>query len=100
MRWVTWAAICTVLAFVGCSDAESPRRAEPAQAELSGVQTTHAQDLHQAREELKAVLTRHDPTDAGSFPQFTEVAANCGIEFSFHTDAIPGRYFLPEPPKL
>lgn len=96
MRWVTWAAICAVPAFVGCSDAESPRRVEPAQAELSGAQKTHAQDLHQAREELKAVLTRHDPPDAGSFPQFTEVAANCGIEFSFHTDAIPGRYFLPE----
>ena len=96
MRWVTWVGICTFLAFAGCRDADSPNRVEPAGAELSGAQKSRAQDLREAREDLKAVLTRHEPSDVGSFPLFTEVTANSGLEFSFHTDAIPGRYFLPE----
>jgi len=96
MRWFTSKAICAVLAFAGCRDVESPHRADPSRDELNGVQKTRAEDLNRAREELKAVLTKQPPLDVGSFPQFTEIAVQCGIEFSFHTDAIPERYFLPE----
>ena len=35
------------------------------------------------------------PVD-GILPRFIDVTLEAGIEFTFHNDAVPGRYFLPE----
>ncbi len=35
------------------------------------------------------------PAD-GIVPRFVDVALDVGIDFTFHNDAVPGRYFLPE----
>ena len=32
----------------------------------------------------------------GIIPRFIDVALEVGVEFTFHNDAVPGRYFLPE----
>jgi hypothetical protein len=32
----------------------------------------------------------------GIVPQFVDVALEVGVEFTFHNDSVPGRYFLPE----
>ena len=42
------------------------------------------------------MLSRRDAVVAEFPPRFTEVSAEQGLEFTFHTDAVPERYFLPE----
>ena len=96
MRWVLWGTICIGLAFAGCRENALPRRDEPTLTESSGSQKVDAADVRQTREDLNAVLTRDESSSLGSRPRFEDVAASFGLGFRFHTDAVPGRYFLPE----
>lgn len=51
------------------------------------------------REAPRAVArpeSRQSEPVTGIQPHFVDVALEVGVEFTFHNDAIPGRYFLPE----
>ena len=96
MRWVILGTICIGLAFAGCRENASPRRDKPTLTESNGSQKVDAADVRQTREDLNAVLARSESPSIGSRPRFEDVAASSGLDFSFHTDAVPGRYFLPE----
>ena len=96
MRWIPWIAITVWLTIAGCRDKALPPRDEPARADKQQASASDAAALRQAREDLNAVLSRNEPAGVGSRPQFRDVAVDSGVEFAFHTDAVPGRYFLPE----
>lgn len=96
MHRFDWTVISIALVFAGCRDDESLRHNAAPQAEVRGPQSTPSGDVRRTREDLSAVLAKDDSSVTGSQPRFTEVTATSGLEFSFHTDAVPGRYFLPE----
>ena len=96
VRWIKWIVISIGLAFAGCRDEALSRRDESIRGGNKAAQDSDAVHLSQAREDLNAVLARNDSSGVDSRPQFREVSADCGLKFTFHTDAVPGRYFLPE----
>ncbi|TXT34319.1 MAG: hypothetical protein FD138_1688 [Planctomycetota bacterium] len=91
-----WVTIGIGLALAGCRENASPRRDEPTLAETNGTQKSSTADVRQTRDDLNAVLARSESASANSPPQFTDVAATSGLEFTFFSDTVPGRYFLPE----
>lgn len=93
---VVWTVIGIALAFAGCREDESVRRNEAPQTKVQSPEGPLSSDVQRIREDLSAVLTKHDASVPGSQPRFTEVTDTSGLQFSFHADAVPGRYFLPE----
>jgi hypothetical protein len=96
VRALHWILICLALAICGCSGDASERDVVPAPSDVSGAGTSRSAAAQEVRHDLDAVLSRRDAGAADILPQFTEVSTQQRLEFSFHTDAIPGRYFLPE----
>lgn len=96
MHRVVWSVIGIALTLAGCREDESLRHNAVPQAEVRGPQGARAGDLQKTREDLNSVLAKDDSSATGSRPRFTEVTSTSGLQFSFHTDAVPGRYFLPE----
>ena len=96
VRSIAWIVVSAVLALAGCRDDGSSRGVNAPGVDPVGTELAGANDVRQARQDLTSVLARHESSNAGAPPKFTEVAAQLGIDFVFHTDAVPGRYFLPE----
>lgn len=96
MRGLIGTVICAVLAIGGCGGDAAPRQVAPAQSDLKGVRHSAPASAQKTRQDLDAVLSRRDTAVAEFPPRFTEVSKQQGVEFTFHTDAVPGRYFLPE----
>ena len=96
VRVINWTLICLVLAIGGCGGGASRRDVEPAQTDLSAASKSRPVSAQEIRQVLDAVISRREASVLDCPPKFTEVASNQGIEFTFHTDAVPGRYFLPE----
>lgn len=96
VRGLVGTVICAVLAIGGCGRDAAPRLVAPAQSDLNDVRHSGPAAAQKTRQDLDAVLSRRDAAVAEFPPRFTEVSKQQGIEFTFHTDAVPGRYFLPE----
>lgn len=96
VRGLNRTLICAVLVLGGCGADVSPRHIEPAPSELNRTRDSHPNSAEKLRQDLDNVLSRRAASHAEFLPQFTEVSTAQGIDFTFHTDAIPGRYFLPE----
>lgn len=96
VRGLIGTVICAVLAIVGCGGDAGTRPIASAQPDLSGTHSPPTESAQHVRQELDGVLSRREAAVVEHPPQFTEVSGQQGIEFTFHTDAVPGRYFLPE----
>ncbi len=85
------AAYCLLLTVVcgGCGPSTESR---PVEASRSAIPAS----VH----EVPRAVSRPEPGQPvpvkGILPRFVDVALEVGIQFTFHDDAVPGRYFLPE----
>jgi hypothetical protein len=96
VRALNWILICVVLPMGGCGGDALRRDLESAQSDLSAASQSRSKSAQEIRQDLDAVISRREVSVLDCPPQFTEVSSQQGIEFTFHTDAVPGRYFLPE----
>jgi hypothetical protein len=89
-----WLAVC--LGLSACDDrgpglADQPAQQGPSSESPSNPTAADSLQIQQAPKSLPPV----EPRSAVK-PVFVDVAVSSGIDFSFFTDAVPGRYFLPE----
>ncbi len=96
VRGLIRTVICAVLAIGGCGGDAAPPPVASAPSDLNGVRNSDPAAAQKIRQDLDAVFSRRDAAVAEFPPRFTEVSAQQGVEFTFHADAVPGRYFLPE----
>ncbi len=73
----------------GCGSSTESRPVEPSRPPIPT-------SVHEVPRVASRPLPRQTVPVDGMLPRFVDVALEVGVEFTFHNDAVPGRYFLPE----